>query len=98
VRGCESVATGGACRVDTDCLDLSCHDPTCTPTEECPNWEGPGELGCYWPTELTGDCTSSHWSSSERSDDDRRVWDLRFRDAYLSWSTTDYQQGVRCVR
>ena len=69
-----------------------------TPDQECPDWSGPGQLGCYWPPELAGDCDLSHWSSSLRSDDDRRVWDLRFRDAYLSWSTRDSQQTVRCVR
>jgi len=97
VRGCPPVERGGACRVDWNCLSLDCHDLNCTP-EECLDWSGPGEAGCYWPAEMTGDCDESHWSSSAREDDERRMWDLRFRDAYLSWSTRDSQQGVRCVR
>jgi hypothetical protein len=98
VRGCGPVEADGPCRVSAQCLDLTCHDESCTPVDVCLHWGGPGPGGCYWPPELAGECDTSHWTSSIRLDDDRRVWDLQYRNAYLSWSTRDHSQYVRCVR
>ncbi|MDD5306644.1 MAG: DUF1566 domain-containing protein [Deltaproteobacteria bacterium] len=62
VRGCAAIETGGVCGVTDDCLldSSSCYNyDEC---HVCGTGGGP-DNGCYWPTEIEGDC-DGYWSSS----------------------------------
>ncbi|MDP8257449.1 MAG: DUF1566 domain-containing protein [Candidatus Alcyoniella australis] len=97
IRGCLDTESGGACRVEDDCLGYDCANEGC---DGCLYGNGPAD-GCYWPAALVGDCFF-YWTSSEVEDYEVRVWTVYFNEAFISpnpkVSTCDYYGATRCVR
>jgi Protein of unknown function (DUF1566) len=100
IRGCDATETGGSCGVTDDCLEKSCRDDSCY---ECSSGDGPAD-GCYWLSELSGECTW-YWSSSVVAGydfGDLHAWDVRFDYGGVGYvyASNDYGgvSGVRCVR
>lgn len=95
VRGCSATGTGGPCGVTDSCLASSCSD-----YEAC--WgcldDGGSNNGCYWPTQVQGECGVIFWSDSEITDLAGAAWGVGFTDAMV-WdkSISDIGQA-RCVR
>ena len=99
IRGCSATETGGSCGVTDSCLEYSCQDSSC---HECSSGGGPAD-GCYWPSQLNGDC-SHYWSSSAVADYDSPAWYVYFDYGYVDYYRGSYVVGangfggVRCVR
>jgi hypothetical protein len=94
VRGCPATEIGGACPL-LDGSTFSDFEPAC---RGCDDGQGPGEGGCYWPSELAGSCQDYHWSSSEDAEDSDFVFPILFRDARISRGLKPFGNYVRCVR
>ena len=100
VRGCEAVETGGSCGVTDWCLEDSCEGESC----DCYESERPAN-GCFWPSQLSGEC-SEYWSSSEvlsdDPDDDEKANDQAWTIDYYSYGVksafVSHSLKVRCVR
>ena len=91
VRGCDDTETGGDCDVTDSCLD--CYNSPCG---GCSNGGGPAS-GCYWPSQMEGDC-SAYWSSSENRGDDDGAWYIYFGYGNVYNSNIGGDKAVRCVR
>ena len=92
VRACPTSEPGGSCGVTAGCVEPWCGDdcPGCT-------WnEGPGENGCYWPPELTGNCWA-YWTST-RVGGLTEAWFVEFDSAKVAYKATDDFNQARCVR
>jgi len=95
IRGCDATETGGSCGVTDNCLYSYCQDSSCY---ECSFGEGPAG-GCYWPSQLNGDCDWYYWSSSAVADYGSLAWCVHFGFGYVSNDVKgSYNFGVRCVR
>jgi hypothetical protein len=96
MRGCPSTVTGGACGITDSCLSLTCDYDDC---HQCDADAGPGTDGCYWPTELGGDC-HWFWSSSHDTDTPSYVYIAAFDDGSILSVLTGIPANVRarCVR
>ena len=102
IQGCPATVTDGECGVTDECL---------FPGEECRNnacWgcitnKGPAG-GCYWPSELKGNCFV-YWSSSYSTGISHAKWAVRFEKGGIvvdysfdgQWNTYP-KNHVRCVR
>lgn len=94
VRGCPATETGGSCNIgEDDCLDISCWDGTCV---ECPD-DGPGTAGCYWPSEMSGEC-SWFWSSSELKTSPGYAWFIVYVVGHVGYDGFEENKSVICVR
>ncbi len=96
MRGCPSTVTGGICGITDSCLSLTCDYDNCY---ECTADAGPGTDGCYWPTELGGDC-HWFWSSSHETENASYVYIAAFDDGSILSVLTGIPANVRarCVR
>ncbi|NOZ88253.1 MAG: DUF1566 domain-containing protein, partial [Deltaproteobacteria bacterium] len=102
VRGCAAISTGGPCKMDDDCMDLSCLNADCYQgCSDAPN-KGPGYDGCYWPAELRdvlNMCGGPYWSSSDPKDrPDNMVEVVSFAYGRIYRTTSSETDRVRCVR
>jgi uncharacterized protein (TIGR02145 family) len=94
IRGCAATQTGGSCNVqEGDCLAWSCRDGSC---DGCSSGGGPAS-GCYWDSDLGGNCTW-FWSSSLIADDSNDAWYVFFDYGLVNYDYVDGDEGVRCVR
>jgi hypothetical protein len=94
IRGCAATETGGACGVTDDCLDASCSGDACY---GCDSGAGPSG-GCYWPSEMAGDC-GGFWSSSPQGDSADLVWGVSFGEGFVYEDANEQAIGsARCVR
>ncbi len=94
LRGCSS----SECQVsDPDCVNAECVEvPEC---EECASNKGPGEDGCYWSADLSGQCDYDlYWSSSQDKRYETLAWALGFDDGEFDLKMTSRSHKVRCVR
>ncbi len=97
VRGCDGSVTGGTCGVTDSCLD----NDACWSDSGCYNCAagaGPAD-GCYWDSNLQGDCTSL-WSSSNLAGSSS-VWYVQFLYGFIGSHQPDLVTigtEVRCVR
>ena len=61
INGCPATELGGSCGVTIECTDVNeCWNESCN---GCNHSNGPGENGCYWNTQLRGNC-DMYWSST----------------------------------
>jgi len=91
INGCPATQTGSQCRATDSCLSLnSCRTSYCN---------GCGsKSGCYWDSNLQGDC-AWYWSSSFVADDDAGlVWVVGFSGADVHFSAKGSAIYVRCVQ
>jgi hypothetical protein len=96
VRGCDATMTGGTCGVTDGCLESGCMDGSC---DGCDDFEGPGFGGCYWGSDVVGDCTNSfYWSSSSDPDDDSFAWNMGLYDGHVEHTEKSLGLFARCVR
>ena len=100
IRGCSSTESDGVCGITDQCLSLyDCYDLTCV---GCDSAMGPGSDGCYWPSEINGDCygSSTFWSSSrvDTSDEDYAAWLVIYFDGSIMYEYIGVTTYVRCVR
>lgn len=94
LRGSDDTQTGGSCGVTDDCRSPSCWSASCS---GCSGGDGPGN-GCYWPSELNGQC-SWYWSSSPVLAHNGNVWFVNFKYGNVGSSYGNYYNNiVRCVR
>ena len=94
IRGCSATQTGGSCGVTDSCRsDSACRDSSC---QGCADGGGPAS-GCYWPSELSGDCVT-YWSSSLETDYGSAAWAVGFSAGMVNMYTSTNNFGVRCVR
>lgn len=93
IRGCADTETSGECGVTDDCLGVSCWSAAV-----CQGCEGGGpDLGCFWPTEIDGDCSNYTFSYSVCPGNEATVWAVQFCTAYVH--TVSKVMGLkRCVR
>ena len=95
IRGCEDTESDGSCGLTDSCLDSSCWNQACS---GCSDAEGPAN-GCYWPSEINGDCSWYwHWSSSAVADMDSAAWDVHFSSGHVSINERYFDYIARCVR
>ena len=96
IRGCPSTELGSeTCKVeDGGCLVWSCTEGDLC--EMCSYGGGPA-LGCYWPDEMQGSCSSGYWSSSS-VEDKSYMWGVRFNQCYIYADFLTTAAKVRCVR
>jgi len=94
IRGCPGTVTGGSCGVTDQCPDSSCNETggclDCIPNS------GP-EAGCYWPSEMEGEC-SWYWSLSSVDDHDHDAWYVTFPSGDINFTSDSDVGHVRCVR
>ena len=96
IRGCDDTETGGSCGVTDECLNYSgCRNDPCN---GCSGGGGPAG-GCYWPSQMNGEC-SWFWSSSPVADGGDGAWGVDFYSGYVGDSDyAGYGDGAaRCVR
>jgi len=95
IRGCEATELDGSCGVTDSCLNLSCRSDLC---DGCSDGGGSAG-GCYWPSELAGNCdTNSFWSSSAVALNDD-AWMVSFFNGFVGYMNQTIKGGlVRCVR
>jgi hypothetical protein len=94
VRGCPATETGGECGVTDDCLRYACGMGDCA---GCPEGEGPGPDGLYWPGGLRWTLDPGYWSSSVQPPDGA-AWYIEFHLGIIISADRDRSDGVRCVR
>jgi hypothetical protein len=104
IRGCTDTQTGGFCGVTDSCISGlwsdSCFTYECA---VCSKGQGPSAGGCYWPTQIEGDC-DSYWSASPRLDADNTVinykymWRVNFYNGAVGYFNAPGSDRVRCVR
>ena len=87
ILGCDNTKTGGSCAVTDSCLSSGCWTSPCA---------GCVEGGCYWSSQIDGDC-SWYWSSSPYTDISGDVWIINFADGSISNYNIGFND-VRCVR
>jgi hypothetical protein len=86
------------CGVWDECLSFTtCHDGPCLPGE-CSDYGGPGTIGCYWDTALTGTCAERFWSLSEITDNAFNAWRIYFYTGNTHYNSKSNPYSVRCVR
>jgi hypothetical protein len=96
VAGCAATETGGACPVTDACSAPTCSNASC---QGCTSFQGPGTNGCYWPTELAGDCNAAFWSDTIDASNATYWWALQFAYAgVVIRIQTEANLNVRCVR
>lgn len=107
VRGNPATEAGGECPLHDGSVSSDMNDPTCQPAAE---YGGPGDGGCYWPAELTGNCKKpdpesqghplEYVSSTRCPDDPTRGWygTVMFENGAVCWNHIDTWADVRCVR
>ncbi|MCC6160422.1 MAG: DUF1566 domain-containing protein [Deltaproteobacteria bacterium] len=97
IRGCASTQFGGSCGVTDDCLWVDdCWGDGCS---NCAVGNGPAD-GCYWPSELEGEC-GNYWSSSTPppSTLSDTAWNISFWQAGIGDSGYDIPgYKARCAR
>lgn len=94
VRGCPDTELDGACSVsEGNCTEPGCESSSC---DGCPPDEGPSD-GCYWPTEVAGECLA-YWSSTADSTSVDFAWAIDFHDANVRTWYGALKLRVRCVR
>jgi len=95
IRGCAATETGGSCNVTDECSDSSCDNTACN---GCANGGGPAS-GCYWPSQLSGDCIDSwYWSSTSVGDESGDAWAYDPGSASVGSGPASSSEYVRCVR
>jgi hypothetical protein len=90
VNGCEATALEGDCDVADDCTDLGCITTACEGCEPASD-----SLGCYWSSQIVGECDDPLWSASAMSDE--LSWVLHFRDGGISHDDVTERHAVLCV-
>lgn len=96
VSGCAQTQTGGTCAASDLCLwSNTCHISAC---DGCLPKGGPGNNGCYWPTELNGACDNYYWTSSLDASVLGDVWEIHFSRGTIDTSPKSFPQYTRCVR
>ena len=97
IRGCPGTETGGNCGVTDQCLNLTqCWNGSC---DGCTLDAGPAADGCYWPSQLKGDCDGVYGSSSPvEPGGGVTVHDVSFNSARLGNMDRQFSMYVRCVR
>ena len=96
VRNCPATDAGGSCNIGKDgCMAWSCCHDSCS---GCASSVGTDD-DCFWPEELTGDCTLL-WSRSQDWDPepDLRGWLVNFSEGSVYSEGSHYSHIVRCVR
>jgi hypothetical protein len=63
----------------------------------CPNDQGPAN-GCYWPSQVAGDCFHWFWSSTAIGNVPGDEWVVGFWGGYLDYDAATGDEIVRCVR
>jgi hypothetical protein len=94
IRGCAATQSGGSCTVTDSCLNSSCEISACS---GCSGGQGPAS-GCYWPSQLTGQCVDTYWSSSAVGDIGADAWNVFFWAGSVLYYPDVSGYGVRCVR
>ena len=106
IRGNPGTMTGGDCPIHEGSPKAAMSDTACGPG---PDYEGPGDGGCYWEPELTGTCNKDDpadegdrpletVSSTVASDDDFWVADVLFHEGSVPFNHIYSLADVRCVR
>lgn len=94
IRGCPKNQAGGSCNVsDDDCLDWLCRVGACG---GCGYLAGP-DNGCYWPSQIEGEC-STHWSSSSCASSSYVARGVYFNHGGVGNNDKTNNSNVRCVR
>ena len=96
IRGCIDTQSDGQCGVTDDCVESTCLLDAC---RGCTSGTGAVE-GCYWPPELTGECSRSFWTSSTVTNVDYLAWYIVFDRALIFNVVKDHNRysSTRCVR
>ncbi|MDD5306946.1 MAG: DUF1566 domain-containing protein [Deltaproteobacteria bacterium] len=94
IRGCAATQTGGSCGVTDDCLtDNPCYSTACSGG----SWLGGPDSGCYWPSEMEGECLG-YFSSSFPADMMDKVWIVNFGYGNVVPNDEINDGYARCVR
>jgi Protein of unknown function (DUF1566) len=93
IRGCDTTETGGSCGVTDSCLNSSCQDASCYEYSS----GGDQTDGCYWPSQLGGECWY-YLSSSAVTDLDDFTWIVDFGNGLVGYQFVSLGFYVRCVR
>ncbi len=88
IENCPATETGGACKVDNNCLSSSCYSNACGGCDSASD-------GRY---SKLGDTTEWLWSSSELSDNSGYAWHVHFSYGYVHHYHEYGYYDVRCVR
>jgi hypothetical protein len=101
IRGCPQNGFGdeSTCTITHECSYSTGGENTCGLAvwcEECSYMDGPGNDGCYWPSELLGPYCNSHWSSSLHSED--RAYKLNSKSGTVGYDMLVNGSHTRCVR
>jgi len=96
IRGCPATMPGGTCNVEAGvCLESSCAHPSC---EGCAEYDGPGELGRYWPKEM-GQYGVAFFSADDVLDGGEQVWTLHVKFGKIfAYGDDSFIQYRMCVR
>ncbi|MFO0750627.1 MAG: DUF1566 domain-containing protein [Myxococcota bacterium] len=99
LRGCPDTVSGGPCAETDSCTGAG---PTCYDGQACMgcnDGDGPGENGCFWPTEMGAGCDWT-WSSSAADDVAGYACFAHFRNGHLSHDDERNEIGhhALCVR
>ena len=106
VRGNPNTMTGGDCPVHDGSSKADMKNPACSPV---PDYQGPGDGGCYWAPELTGPCNRPDpadegirpletVSSTVASDDRFWVACVLFNEGAAVFNHIYSLADVRCIR
>ncbi len=88
IENCPATETGGACKVDNNCLSSSCYSNACGGCDSASD-------GRY---SKLGDTTEWLWSSSEQSEHSNNAWYVSFKRGDVRYYNKYNNTNGRCVR